>query len=152
MHICSLPSSKPALLISGILCLDEFQAQNLSTILFHQYVKKDHTPFLSRGMSWLLLGDGSHQGLEYRQEEKRRRVIQELLSWLMNSAVSAREETGPGHLLLQLWQMQYEPIKSLALMGSDRYAGHFPIGWGIWQQFRYLCEGFVPAFQKPWVY
>lgn len=80
VFICSLPSSKPALLISGILCLDEFQAQNLSTILSHQYVKKDHIPFLSRGMSWLLLGDGSHPGLEYRQEEKRRRVIQGLLS------------------------------------------------------------------------
>ena len=35
----------------------------------------------------------------------------------------SKGEAGPGHLLLQLWQRQYEPIKSLALMGSDRYAG-----------------------------
>lgn len=45
--ICSLPSSKPASLISGSPSLDGFQAKprELSTFPFHQYVDEYHMPF-----------------------------------------------------------------------------------------------------------
>lgn len=52
VFICSLPSNKPALLITGSPSLDGFQAKawEMSNFPFHQYVEEDHILFLSREM------------------------------------------------------------------------------------------------------
>jgi len=74
VFMCSLPSRKSALLISGSPSLDEFRVKPRELSTFHQYVEENHIPFLSRGMSWFLLGDGSCRGVRHMLEEKRRWV------------------------------------------------------------------------------
>lgn len=78
MFICSLPSRKPTLLISGSPSLVGFQDNPLEmrTFPFHHYVEANHIPFLSRGISRLLLGHGPCRGVGWRQQEHRRWVIQ----------------------------------------------------------------------------
>lgn len=65
VFICSLPSNKPTLLISGSPSLVGFQESPLEmrTFPFHHYVEVNHIPFLSRGISMLLLGHVPWKGI-----------------------------------------------------------------------------------------
>lgn len=103
-QLCSLVGALP---LMGFRPSLMSEALLLSTSMW----RRNHIPFLSRGMSWLHLGPAKALDTGRR---RRSWVVQGLPSWLLNSAVLARDKAGPGHLLLQLWQRQHEPIKSLA--------------------------------------